>query len=64
MNVAPRSVSTPTEAPVDPWIWTLVWMPGFCDRLVTIEPRPAVSNLSDRHGRVFHLDIGWLRLAQ
>ena len=29
MNVAPRSVSTPTEAPFDPWMWTLVWIPGF-----------------------------------
>ena len=24
MKVAPRSVSTPTDAPFDPWMWTLV----------------------------------------
>jgi hypothetical protein len=24
MKVAPRSVSTPTEAPLLPWTWTLV----------------------------------------
>ena len=64
MNVAPRSVSTPTEAPLDPWMWTLVWIPGFCDRLVTIEPEPAAAEPEDRDGRVLDLDVGWLRLAQ
>ncbi len=35
MKGEPPSVCTPTEAPLEPWICTLPYSPGFCELLTT-----------------------------